>query len=361
MQIESLHIQNVRILDNIRITPGQTLNRIIGLNASGKTSLLEAIYILSRGRSFRTPRIHEVITNNKDTLLVSIEGSSRNDRHIQTGIEKSRGKTCLKYNGFAVSKISQQAANVPVILITPESHSLVSGDPKQRRFWLDWALFHVEPSYLDHWRTYHRAYRQRNHLIRQGTKDSQQITVWERTMEQEAAVITFLRKRFIADLRGQFDLLTAETETPIPQVQIELQQGWAENLNLYDALVSSREADIRTGYTRYGIHRGDVIFKRDNHSLSRVYSRGEIKQFITILLIAQAKLLSRSLGEHPLILFDDFASELDVNSRKRIIRLLQGLQLQVFMTMTDTESTWATGEEETVFHVEHGNIRKVVR
>ncbi|OGT78400.1 MAG: hypothetical protein A3I78_10775 [Gammaproteobacteria bacterium RIFCSPLOWO2_02_FULL_56_15] len=359
MQIESLRIQNVRILDNIRITPGQTLNSIVGPNASGKTSFLEAIYILSRGRSFRTPRIHEVITNHKETLLVSAEGSNRNDRRMQTGIEKSRGRTCLKYNGFIVSKISQQAANLPVILITPESHSLVTGDPKRRRLWLDWALFHVEPSYLDHWRAYHRAYRQRNHLVQQGMKDSNQITGWERAMEQEATVITFLRKRFIEDLQGQFTLLAEETG-PL-QVQIELQQGWTDGTNLYEVLESSREADIQTGHTRHGIHRGDVVFKRDNRSMSRVCSRGEIKQFITILLIAQARLLSMRLGEYPLILFDDLASELDVNSRNLVITLLQGLHSQVFMTMTDIESTGTARVGEAVFHVEHGNIRKVVR
>ena len=358
MHIERLHVRSVRILEEIQIDAGEGINLIYGKNASGKTSLLEAIYILSRGRSFRTPRIQEVISNKTDRLQISIEGRCETLGRITARIEKTHNKTNIKFNGFPVPKISEQASQIPIILITPESRTLVIGDPRHRRHWLDWAMFHVEPSYLDHWRTFHRALRQRNHLLQKGKPHKEQLAIWEGAMAKESGTITTLKKSFIADLQQHFDPLAQETG--LPQVMIELQRGWPDEATLGEALEGARTSDLKLGYTRYGIHRAEVLFKQAGHNIARIFSRGEIKRFIPALLMAQARLFQEQRGCSPMILLDDLAAELDLESREKVWRLLGESKSQVFATTTEELSRAWGQNSDFVFHVEHGKIRKMI-
>ena len=166
MYIEWLQIQNVRNLTDLRIEPATRLNILVGPNASGKTSVLEAIYLLSMARSFRTPRVREVIQHQQQSLLVTAGLRYTRSGLVNTGIEKGPGTTAIHFNGENVKKISEQARNIPLILIAPDIQNLALGSPRQRRHWLDWAMFHVEPTYLDDWRDYHKALRQRNSLLK---------------------------------------------------------------------------------------------------------------------------------------------------------------------------------------------------
>lgn len=358
MHIERLYVRNVRILEEIQIDSGKWINLIYGKNATGKTSLLEALYILSRGRSFRTPRIQEVISYKCDRLQISIEGRCEITGRITAGIEKTPNKTNIKFNGSMVARISEQATKIPVILITPECRTLVIGDPRYRRHWLDWAMFHMEPSYLDHWRTFHRALRQRNHLLQQGILEKQQLAIWEGVMDKEGSIITALKKMFITGLQQHIEQLAMETE--LPPAMIDLQQGWPDEVTLCEALESARISDLKLGYTKYGIQRTEVLFKQAGHNIARIFSRGEIKRFITILLIAQARLYQERLGSTPVILMDDLAAELDMDSKEKIWHLLGKSNSQVFVTTTDELSTICARNSDLVFHVEHGKIRKMI-
>jgi DNA replication and repair protein RecF len=359
MLIERLQIQNVRILANITLEPGAKLNFITGPNASGKTSLLEAIYILSRGRSFRTSKVNDVLRHNQGSLLVSAMVKNDQGKQTRTGIEKSNTRTNIRYNGEVIGKISIQATNLPLILITPDSATLVTGIPKQRRHWLDWAMFHVEPLYLEQWRNYHRSLRQRNTLIRKGIREEGQFVGWENAMQQEADAVTLQRKRFIDQIQDQISSILVSLD--LPATRISYLQGWPGDQTLAQYLKSGREIDAKTGFTRYGIHRADIEFIRDGKPISKVCSRGEIKQFVTILLIAQAMVYKQCLTEKPLVLIDDISSELDTNARNRIIALLKDLDAQVFLTLTSAASGCSASEHETMFHVEQGLIGKVVK
>ena len=167
------------ISNNIYIEPAIGLNLVVGPNASGKTALLEAIHMLSRARSFRTPRIKEVIQKEQLTLQVSAQITNKQSRSISTGIEKGYGTTSIRYEGKALKTVSEQANNIPLLIITPDSHTLVTGAPRDRRHWLDWAMFHVEPTYIGIWRNYQRALRNRNNLLKQGGTNNQ-LSSWER-------------------------------------------------------------------------------------------------------------------------------------------------------------------------------------
>jgi len=359
MHIAWFQIQNIRNLANLDVQPSPRLNVFIGPNASGKTSILEGIYMLSRARSFRTTRISEVITHQKPSLLVTAGLKYKSGNVINTGIEKGLSKTAFHFNGEAVKKISAQAQNTPLILITPDAVNLVTGPPKQRRSWLDWAMFHVERTYLEDWRNYHRALRQRNRLLNYQAVPGDALAGWEYQMAEIATRITDKRRGLINKIQENLDVIS--NELLVPQSVIGLEQGWPAEQELLTLLQNNREMDRDAGYTRYGIQSSDLLFRAENRNVSAVCSRGQIKRFLISLFISQARTLEQLTGERPLILIDDYRSEIDSHSRRAVLDLLWQQETQAFFTTTETEGSGFNYPDVKKFHVEHGNVVEVVK
>lgn len=358
MHIDWLQIENLRNLTHTRIQPSHNLNIFTGPNASGKTAFLEAIYLLSRAKSFRSPRINEVIQHNKRSFLVTAGIRYAGKGTINTGIERDKTKTVIHYNGQATKKISEQAKNIPLVLVAPDTHSLILGAPKQRRHWLDWAMFHVEPAYLDDWRDYHKALRHRNNLLKKGIHSAQALAGWENIMVETALRITDKRQG-ILDKIEEYVISPGQDFFEFP-LKIKLLNGWPENQNLSDCLLNNREPDRQRGHTKYGIHRADIEFYAGEHLLSSVCSRGQAKLFIIILLVAQAKVMEEISGERSLYLFDDYTAEIDSETRIKIIDLILEQGVQAFFTTTEADLNISANSGVKMFHVERGNVLKVV-
>lgn len=358
MQIDWLKIQHVRNLSNLRIQPSPQLNLFTGPNASGKTAVLEAIYLMSRARSFRTPRVSEVIQHNKQSMMVTAGVHHSYSGLVNTGIEKGYGKTVIHFNGQNIKRISEQAKNLPLVLVAPDTDSPVSGTPKQRRHWLDWAMFHVEPTYLDDWRSYHKALRQRNNLLKSQRNLSDSMTGWEIVMSDTAEKIHNRRSEFIDRLETFLIDIGEDLCGFKPGIAID--KGWRQEKLLSEQLKSNRERDSQAGYTRHGIHRADVLFKAGDLPLMSVCSRGQAKLFLILLLISQANIMETRTGEKPLYLFDDYTAELDPKARRIIIDLLTKQGAQAFITTADPGLEDQGGNQIKMFHVEHGKLVKVV-
>jgi DNA replication and repair protein RecF len=358
MLFESLTVNNVRNITDTQITPNKLLNVIVGPNASGKTAFLEAIHILARAKSFRTPRIKDVIQYDKQALQVIAEVKGDNDKSVLTGIEKRHGSTLIKYNSDPVKTVSEQARNIPLILINPDSHCLITGSPKQRRHWLDWAMFHVEPTYLKEWKSYQKALRNRNILLKKGGSN-EQINGWESSMSVLARGIDDLRKNFINKLQKQFFLL--KKDDFLVNSRFELDKGYSGTGDFKQCLVESRDQDRRLGYTKYGPHKADIKFFADDYFLAQLYSRGQIKRFVTLFLLAQAKTYEQVNREKPVFLIDDYAAELDAKARLELLKMITDYGGQTFLTSTDEDEGLSTQQEFQVFHVERGNFHKVVK
>ncbi len=356
MLFESLRVTNVRNITDIHIEPDAHLNLVLGPNASGKTALLEAMHILARGKSFRTPRIKDVIKHSKDSLQIVANLKNNSSASISTGIEKSHGSTLIKYNGNPVKTVSSQASNIPLVVVTPDSHILVTGSPKYRRHWLDWAMFHVEPTYLQDWRAYQKALRNRNILLKQGCS-KQEISSWESSMVITADVLSSHRQKFIKKLQEQVILVVKDGFPSVPEISFK--NGDAEGVELTEYLDKEREKDRVLGYTRYGPHKADISFLTEGHRLSQVYSRGQIKKFVTFVLLAQAKTYELINKEKAVFLIDDYAAELDNFAREEMLSLLELYGSQVFLTSTEESEVLPIEKTMNVFHVERGNFQKV--
>lgn len=357
MLIRKLEANHVRNIDSVKITPNPEFNFITGANASGKTAFLEAIYCLARAKSFRSPRSGELIQKTKESFSVIANLEYRTKPGVVTGIERSRTRTELRYDGKPQKTVSEQANNMPLVLLHPDSHTLISGSPKIRRHWLDWALFHVEHNYLRVWKNYHKALRNRNALLKK-RGSQQELLAWEENMLVAAEALHKPRAAFIRKLEAV--LQKSDTDPFIRECSIELDPGYSEKSGLLESLEKDREKDLLNGHTRAGPHKADVKIKNHEELISRLYSRGQIKRLVSELLLAQAVVYEVITKEKPVLLIDDMGAELDRQAEEKLLNSLANFQAQVFITMTDKNNCFLNKKQSEMFHVEHGKFRKVV-
>ena len=203
MRFSALEINGIRNLSHIRMEPCGGINILVGPNGGGKTSFLEAIGILSRSRSFRTHRIRQVVQDGSEGFL--IVARMIDPEPVTVGVERNSTGMRFHYDGAPVRTSSEQSRKVPVLLISPADHSLISGSPKNRRRWMDQGVFHVKPSYLEDWKQYNLALRNRNSLLRRFDSSDMELSVWEEKMEERALAVTESRQQFIKLLGRQAD------------------------------------------------------------------------------------------------------------------------------------------------------------
>jgi DNA replication and repair protein RecF len=352
MFVSTLEIHDLRNLTEIHMECDPGINLIYGKNAAGKTAILEAIHLLARVNSFRTPRINEIIQYGKQQLTVTAKLKDRHSNNIVTGLEKSRQSTRIRFNGSSVNKRSEQARNIPLLTVSPESHRLLNGAPRERRHWLDWSMFHVEPEYMEYWQNYHHALRHRNALLRRDVKQ-EQFDVWEGILAETAVALRRFRKSYVDRLVAKIrEVANAQgAEMNIDLVTAEL---GAETVK--ENLIQQRPSDIMLGYTQYGPHREDIVFTVKGRDAGKTLSRGEGKRFILFLVMAQALEYTSFTGQQPVMLIDDLSAELDSEARKQILGELTKQDLQAFITTTDPGSLETAAGLYKRFHVEQGKI-----
>ena len=353
MRLESLSARRVRNLTDVQIAPSAEVNIIYGENAAGKTAILESIYLLSKARSFRTSRIQEVIQHEKADLAVSGTVTNEKNKRIQTGIRKSDKETEIKHDGERVRTVSAQAKNVVVQTAISDNTKILTGSPKDRRKWIDWALFHVEHDYLQVWHSYHHALRNRNALLRRSARD-EEFFVWEETMAVTTKALGDMWSNYLVRLQQYYH----ETVREHPRGKIVFSVKKAKTDGFLEHLQSTRQSDMRAGFTQQGPHKVDFEFKAQNKNVNTIFSRGQIKLFVTVLSIAQAKLLKNERGIDPIILVDDLTAELDKKTVTMVLEWLYDERVQLFITTTEPDNILKNNKEITMFHVKHGEVKR---
>jgi len=357
MYLESLQIRQVRNLHAVQFSPGNRINFLTGKNASGKTAILEAIFMLSRGRSFRSPRIQEIIQYKHKSLLVAARLKNEQHGSIQTGLEKGGGETTIRYNGNNINTISQQTRAIPIVLVTQDSHLLITGGPKDRRHWLDWAMFHVEQDYLDRWKTYMKALRHRNAMLKKGENKRELYRAWEQGMIESGHYLRNTRQLYLDRLNEVFSGIVGSVFHG--EITVSLSSDWPGAVDEQDVFAPGWKTDQKMGYTRNGAHNIDIKFSLEKNQLDGVFSRGQIKLYICLLALAQAKIQADWTGVAPVILIDDYVAELDYDACEYLLSLLTASQLQVFLTSTEEQKHEQNNGLYSSFHVEQGSVRPI--
>ncbi len=353
-----LEIHSFRNISHCAISPDPKLNVIVGANASGKTSLLEAIHYLALGRSFRSSNFKPLIQSDKPETVLFGELASG----ASAGLRKSRkGEQQIKLNGKGVRGWESIARVMPVQLLDTTSFSLLTDGPKLRRRFVDWGVFHVEHAFLPAWRRAHKALMHRNSLLkRPGKPDTDQLFAWEEELAASALQITASREAYCQRLLTAFSqaLHTLDKELG-DAVALQFHAGWNREHDLAGLLRENRESDLAQGSTRHGPHRADLLVKSGHHRAVDVLSRGQQKLVVSALKVAQGELFFETREQRPIYLVDDLAAELDEGNRKGVFDLLQSLGAQLFVTCVHLEALGASLSDPvpgSLFHVEHGTI-----
>lgn len=355
MKLRRLEIQNLRILRALAIHPSPTLNLFVGPNGSGKTSLLEGIYVLGLGRSFRTRHIKEAVAKDSKGLVAFGELSLEDGRTVLIGVERQQGISRIRIDGRDVHAASELARTMPVFMITPHGQWLLAEGAQQRRKLIDWTLFHLEPLYLNVLQRYHRVLRQRNAQLKHASHA--ELSPWNRQVGQLGEAVHTFRKQYLDVLIPRFQEILAAF-LPMP-VELAYQPGWDARKTLHDALAETTAVARARGYTAVGPHRADLQFRVGRVPAQRVLSRGEGKLLILGFLLAQVDCVIRSVAKTPIVLVDDFPAELDVESRGRFMRSLAEREVQTFFTaLSDVAVDSSHWQDAKQFHVKHGQVEE---
>ena len=355
MPIQEFSAQGFRCLASVELEADPGFNLICGPNASGKTSILEAIAYLGRGKSFRGAPVSSLIRHGQKEFVLfgKVEDGGRAAR---VGVRNSVDGLEVRIDGKSGGGAAELAAALPVQIIDPDVHDLVAGAPDQRRRYLDWIAFHVEHGYLDAWRRFRRALKQRNAALRSG-QAAATIRGWN-------AEFVELADRIDAGRRLALEVATGELEETGEEmlgseVRFDYRPGWKEGVELQEALESGLERDLQQGSTQSGPHRADLRLTYDERQARKLVSRGQQKLLACAMIIAAAQTAQTALERPLLMLLDDPAAELDDDSLARLMARVRNLGCQVIATSL-VPDTAIFGGEGAVFHVEHGELSRAV-
>ena len=358
MELLTLRIENLRLFAREAITFSPRWNLLEGGNGSGKTSVLEAAFLLSHGRSFRTSAREALVRHGETGYSVFGEMVDRSGMR-RVGIARSarRLEARLDGEGVAIGELMRHAA---VLCFEPGSHELVAGPADERRRFLDWGVFHVEHDFLPVWRRYQRALRQRNALLRSGGTPAE-LDGWDQELAAAADPLARMREAYFDSLSPWLRALLHELLPELGEAELVFDAGFPLGQSLLETLATRRERDLARGHTGAGPHRADFRLAFPMAPRREHLSRGQEKLCAFALVMAQARLFAAARGEWPLLGLDDLASEVDAVHQARIIEVVDASGAQVIAAGTSPPaglSDVASGIAR--FHVEQGKVARLV-
>lgn len=353
MRLEHLRIRGLRCLTDVDLALKPGINLFVGANGAGKTSLLEAAFLLSHGRSFRSGAKEALVQRGAVGLSVFAELRHDDERVCRVGLGRSGPRWEAKVDGVNVA-IGQLVQECATVCFEPGSHALIAGPAEERRRFLDWGVFHVEHGFLASWRRYQRALKQRNALLRAGSALAEELLAsWEAELSQSGHQIDQQRRAYLTLLQPKLQASIAGLLPELGAVTLRYQRGWPEDLELAEQLSVQRSRDIARGHTTSGAHRADWSISFEQAPLREHLSRGQEKLTALACLLAQAELYAEHRGEWPVVCLDDLASELDQSHQAAVVSQLMLANAQVLLTGTEVPPALATAVA-LVFHVEQG-------
>jgi DNA replication and repair protein RecF len=361
VSLTELIVDDVRCIEHAELQLHADQNLIWGGNGSGKTSLLESIFLLGRGRSFRTRSSERLIRLGRERLVVfgrvigeasmGLVSASVGGQPLGVQVSRSDG-TIARIGGSSAKSLTELTQTFPVQIIDPGIHKLLEEGGHRRRRWMDWGVFHVEPQFGDWWVRYTRALKQRNAALR--TQPSQ-ATAWDPELVRLGELIAEARRQVFERLLPFWrDVVVALSGL---EPDLHYFKGWAQDVTLSDALAASRVRDEAKRLTHAGPHRADIIIRMGGKPAREVLSRGQQKLVAVAMTLAQLELLQSSRQTQSTLLLDDPAAELDGVHLKRFIDQVTRLHSQLVLTSLHPDLQ-LFGAPDRVFHVEHGKVSR---
>ena len=359
-QIDCLKLQHFRNLSQIEWTLGSGQNIIVGDNAAGKTAIIEALWFLASGRSFRANQPKQLIQQDHNQFTLYCEVAHQHRTH-RLGLCRDAIQTIIHLDGQKNATQSDLSQCLPLQLLTPESHQLLTEGPKARRRFLDWGCFFHYAEFIGHWRQFQRALKQRNMALKQ-QRPLDEIALWDKNLIGAGLAVNAIRSDYLHKLEP---ILLDFAEYLMPRfneqhsLTLSFYPGWSSHYqNFGDSLQQYLSKDRQLGFTQYGPHRMDIRIKVDQQDALMRLSRGQQKLLVCSLLLAQAQYLAEQSGESVIMLIDDLPAELDETHRFKLLNLLQEMHIQHLVTTTALELIPATHKDSRhVFYLHNSQLR----
>lgn len=361
MKILRLDIDGLRCVQHARIVSTGGVQFLLGPNGAGKTTVLEAMHLLGYGRSFRSGQRDAVIQRGASESIVFAEVEREQRGRSRIGLRRAASIWSARVDDTDVSGLVDLFRICPVVCFEPGSHALIAGASELRRAYLDWSVFHVEPDFLPAWRRHQRALRQRNAGLRAGWAD-QLLEPWEFELAEAGVVIADARRRVLDELREPVAAKVVAFLPELGTVQLNLMSGFGErDCASIDAIrtayAEGRAQDRDRGHTRFGAQRADWSIAFAAAPRREHLSRGQEKLTALALELAQVEHFRARVGEWPVLLLDDLASELDAEHLMRVLDWVFAAGLQVWITGTAIpEALRSRTDSWRLFHVEQGLV-----
>ncbi len=327
MNIHGLRVQHVRSHSDSGLLSFPTRVSIItGANGSGKTSLLEAMYLALRGSSFRGSD-SELLTRDADWWRVDLHHDNQEQRTVRYDSRRQTAKKKFTVQSKHHYRLPAQL-KVPVVLFEPDDLRLLHGSPSRRRQFIDSFISQVDPHYQSVLRKYDRALKQRNALLKQHAR-LDDMFVWDMALSEYGAQIIERRSQIIARINQQISQVYDSIAATHDSVALHYSHTYITNIQhkLASDLQASYQRDCLVGYTTVGPHRHDVVFRFNDSLAMATASRGEVRSIVLALKFIEVDVAREVTGEQPIILLDDVFAELDESRQAALAKKCQTNQL----------------------------------
>ena len=357
MLCKKVELCNFRNAENEIIEFDRGINVLHGENAQGKTNLLEAIYYVSLGKSFRTSHDVEIIRFGEEYASVSLdyESASREQNITMRMSSNARQRKNVTHNGVKITKLSELVGSFRAVLFSPDHLQMIKDGPSLRRNYLDVAISQIRPMYLHSLQNYNKILVNRNKLLKNAEEDratfDATIDFWSAQLAHEAAIIAKARAEYIAQsseiIADFYKRMCSSGE--IDETPEFIYAGSAkQDIDLYFDLKTTEknflrllndyhEREIAAGSTLYGIHKDDIIINLNGKNTRLYSSQGQQRSLALAMKLAEGEICKMDCGEYPVFLFDDVFSELDSGRRKNLLREIEDRQVIITSCENDMD------------------------
>ena len=356
MHLSQITLQNLRCFNDLTLDLEPGISVFYGQNWAGKTSILEAIDFLSRGKSFRGAQFSDMVQHDQQKVMVTAQLQQDDGSADRLGVLRDSKDTQIKCNGQVVKRLSELEQRLPVLAIHPESFQLVMGGPAERRKFLDWGMFHVEPEYRRHLQIYSKALAQRNLCL----KEQMDASPWNRPMAESGERIDAYRRHYYEELTPLVNYICDELALGA-EIDLQYQGGWKEGKPLAEQLQLELQQQPLPNFSGVGPHRAELQIYWQGRKFSKSSSRGQQKILAVAMRLAQSLYLYETQERTTLYLVDELPAELDTLRCERILSMLQELDSQTLITTVSAESVkYPSLDAVNWFHVEHQQVKAVL-
>ncbi len=347
MYLAKLELENVRSFSHHQCEFSDDINLIYGGNGIGKTTILEAIYILSISKSFRPGRRTNIIKKGQEN--VSIHGWIQGEEGTPIKIDyyKLKDENRIKINDVTLNKVTDLIGIFPVVVMSPEDEDIISGPAQNRRNYINRLFSIVDKNYLQNLKEFERIRKHRSLLLQIG--DRQQIEIWEKPFVETGYEIWETRKKLIPEFIQLFNNLWEEVFPEMTAVIEYKSSNYDSEEEFAQKLLENRKFEFTGSRMTIGPHRDDLHFMLNSIELRNFASQGEKKIFLSVLKKAEACFIAEKRNKKPVVLLDDLFAKMDSSRSSRIVQLFRD-NFQTFITTTDQNITGLFGAGSNPIH-----------